>query len=92
MRCSTGLLALGLLIGTAAGAQDTATRMPMQPGNQPRPINWNSDGAPKPPPMWMGHGESWPKHFKACRDAHGKRYNARTDMVMQNGRRTRCSR
>lgn len=91
MRLSPYLLTLGLLIVPAASAQNTsAPGMPMRPGYQPRPADWNNDGAPAPPRMCKGQGGAWPHHYKACRQQYGSAYDRRTDMVLQRGRRTRC--
>ena len=96
MRWTSCLVALALSAG-AAGAQGIgdqakgSSAMPMAAGNQPRPVNWNSDGVPRPPSMWRGQGESWQQHYRACRQQHGTSYNRQTDMVTRNGRRSRCS-
>ena len=74
-----------------AAAQDRAFH-PTAAGREARHDGRNSDGAPRPPGMWRGHGGTmWPVHYQACRKAYGSRYDYRTDIVRRGSNHRRCS-
>lgn len=84
---------IGLLVAAASGHAQTAAKsfMPMRAGTENRPASWNSDGVPRPPAMWRGHGgDMWPNHYKACSQRYPS-YDRRTDTYRQNRRRVRCA-
>jgi len=65
---------------------------PASSGTQARHAHWNSDGAPRPPSMWRGHGGTmWAIHYHSCRKRYGVRYDHRTDMVHQGRNKERCT-
>lgn len=75
---------MSLLLGalSAPGAAPDLPFSPTAPGKQVRYYGWNSDGAPRPPAMWRGHGGTmWADHYHACRKRYGAHYSHRTDMV-----------
>ena len=85
---------MSLLLGAIAApvvARDSSFS-PTAPGKQVRYDGWNSDGAPRPPAMWRGHGgTTWADHYLACRHHYGARYDYRTDMVPHGRSRRRCA-
>lgn len=87
----TVLVPLVFSVALPASAQDRPFH-PSGPGREARYDGWESDGAPRPPRMWRGHGGTmWTDHYRACRKAYGSRYDYRTDTVRRGGSRRRCA-
>ena len=79
------------VLSKAAPANAVTGTPMMKAGTEARYDGWNSDGAPKPPAMWRGHGGSmWADHYRACMKNHPG-YSYRNDAYMEHGRKVRCT-